>query len=166
MGYFMEIRDQAKDDAEAVYRLVEMAFDGQAEADLVAELEGSGDVEFALVAEAEGQIIGQILFSRLQSPERSLALAPVSVVPDRQNTGVGSLLVRTGIERSRRKGWGAIFLLGEPDYYNRFGFATSTTAKFETPYPKDYFMALELRPGFLAGHNGAVTYPTPFLSLE
>jgi putative acetyltransferase len=58
-----------------------------------------------------------------------------------------------------------MFLLGEPDYYARFGFDVAATGKFETPFPKAYFMALELNPGFLDGQKGTVIYQMPFLAL-
>jgi putative acetyltransferase len=162
----MKIREQIGQDSEAVYRLVEAAFGGKAEADLIVALKDSGDNELSLVMEDEGRIIGHILFSRLQAPEGSLALAPVSVSPDRQNSGVGSALIQAGIERAGQLGWRAVFLLGEPDYYVRFGFDVAAAEKFETPYPKAYFMALALDAGYLDGQTGAVIYPSPFLALE
>ena len=123
-------------------------------------------MEFSLVMEDKGRIIGHILFSRLQAPEGALALAPVSVIPGRQNSGFGSALIRAGIERARDQGWKAVFLLGEPEYYRRFGFEVTAAAKFDTPYPKAYFMALELETGYLDRQTGAVTYPPPFLALD
>lgn len=165
MGETMEIRDEAAADSGAVYRLAAAAFGGESEADLIVALNDSADREISLVMDDGDRIIGHILFSRLQAPDGSLALAPVSVAPDRQNGGVGSGLIRAGIARARRGGWGAVFLLGEPAYYTRFGFDVAAAAKFDTPYPKDYFMALELEPGFLAARTGAVIYPPPFQAL-
>jgi len=162
----MKVRAQSRKESGAVYTLVEAAFGGRDEADLAAALFDGGDAELALVMEAEGRIVGHILFSRLQAPEGSLALAPVSVAPDLQNRGVGTALIRDGIGRAREKGWGAIFVLGEPAYYGRFGFRNDTAANFETPYPKDYFMGLELVPGFLADRAAPVVYAAPFRDLD
>jgi len=86
----MEIRDLVGKELGAVYRLVESAFGEPSEADLIVALEKSGDIEISLVMEDKGRLIGHILFSRLQALEGSLALAPVSVSSDRQNSGVGS----------------------------------------------------------------------------
>jgi putative acetyltransferase len=94
----MEIRDLVGKELGAVYRLVESAFGEPSEADLIVALEKSGDIEISLVMEDKGRLIGHILFSRLQALEGSLALAPVSVSPDRQNSGVGSAFIHAGIE--------------------------------------------------------------------
>lgn len=161
----VEIREQTSKDSGAVHALVEAAFGGTEEADLVDALIASGDAELALVMEAEARIVGHILFSRLRAPEGSLALAPVSVAPDRQNGGIGSALIRDGIRRAQENRWGAVFVLGEAAYYGRFGFRTDAAAKFETAYPRDYFMALDLVPGFLADRAGPVVYPAPFQDL-
>jgi len=56
-------------------------------------------------------------------------------------------------------------VLGDPAYYERFGFTTWMAAKFETHYPKQYFMALELKPEALENRSGKVIYAEPFLEL-
>ena len=96
----MEIRDLLCKESDSVYRLVETTFGGPSEADLIVVLEKSGDIEISLVMEDKGLLIGHILFSRLQSLQGSLALASVSVSPDRQNSGVGLALIHAGIERA------------------------------------------------------------------
>ncbi len=94
-----------------------------------------------------------------------MRLAPVSVTPERQKQGTGSKLIRESLEHARSDGWKAVFLVGEPEYYDRFGFRVSAAAKFETEYPKAYFMALELSPGALEHKDGAVIYASPFSAL-
>ena len=162
----MIIRDETIEDRPAVRQVTAAAFEGPAEADLVAALSDSGDVAFSLVAEEAGTIIGHILFSRLRAPDRCLALAPVSVAPDRQRQGIGSRLVREGLARAGRDGWLAVFLVGDPAFYGRFGFRAAAAAKFETPYPKRYFLAIELAPGALDERSGAVIYPPAFETLS
>ncbi len=76
------------------------------------------------------------------------------------------MLIREGLARAKRDGWQAVFVLGEPEYYERFGFTAATADKFETEYPKPYFMALELTPHSLSGRTEAVIYATPFLALD
>ena len=161
----MKIRDETRDDASDVRNVVSVAFDQTAEADLIDALRESGDAVISLVAEEDGEIVGHILFSRLQAPARCIALAPISVTPSRQNQGIGSTLIRAGIARAKLGGWLAIFLLGEPEYYQRFGFDVAKADKFETEYPKSYFMVLELAPDSLDEISGAVIYATPFLAL-
>jgi len=161
----MNIRDETRDDLVAVRQVLEAAFGQPAEADLVEALRQSGDAVISLVAEADGQVVGQVLFSTLQAPGRCIALAPVSVLPGRQNQGIGSALVRHGLTRARSDGWQAVFLLGDPQFYGRFGFGAAIADKFETPYPKAYVQALELTPGALQRRSGALVYAPAFLAL-
>ena len=135
-------------------------------AGLVDALREAGDAVMSLVAEDGGEIVGHILFSRLQAPEQCLGLAPVSVTPSRQNQGIGSKLVREGLARAKQDGWQGVFVVGEPDYYGRFGFHTAAADKFETAYPKPYVMALELTPNALRDRRGALVYAPAFLALE
>ncbi len=162
----MKIRLELPEDASAVRRVVIAAFDQAAEGDLVGSLRDAGDAEISLVAEDDGDIIGHVMFSKLQAPDGCLAMAPVSVTPDRQGQGIGSSLIRDGLARARDGGWQAVFVLGDPPYYNRFGFDVALADKFETPYPKAYHMALELIAGALGEREGAVIYAPPFLELD
>jgi len=162
----MILRDETPEDAAAVRQVVADAFSQAAEADLVEALRASGDAVISLVAEGDGEIVGHILFSRLQAPERCLGLAPLAVAPGRQNQGIGSALVREGLARAKRDGWQAVFVVGEPDYYGRFGFSAAAAAKFETAYPKPYVLALELVPNALTTRTGALLYALAFQALE
>mgnify|MGYP001248641355 CR=1 FL=1 len=161
----MIVRAEAPDDAAEIRRVTEAAFGGAREADLVEALRAGGHMALSLLALDASEVIGHALFSPLVSPASALALAPVSVAPDRQREGIGSRLIRFGLEMMREDGWEAVFVLGDPAYYGRFGFRREMAAPFETAYPREYFMALELRPGVLAGMGGAVVYPAPFLAL-
>ncbi len=162
----MIIRDDTRNDVPAVRRVVVAAFDQEEEANLVDALRDCGDAVISLVAEDDGEIVGHILFSRLQAPDRCIGLAPVSVTPSRQNQGIGSKLIREGLARAQRDGWQAVFVLGEPEYYARFGFEVSAANRFETQYPKPYFMALELTANSLSERTGAVIYAPPFLAFD
>ena len=146
--------------------MIVAAFDQAVEADLVDALRDSGDAVLSLVADDNGEIVGHVLLSKLQAPEQCVALGPVSVTPSRQNQGIGSKLIFEGLARAKRDGWRAMFVLGEPEYYKRFGFSAATAEKFETPYPKPYFMALQLTPHSLGERSGAVIYAPPFLALD
>ncbi len=162
----MKFRDEIANDREAIYGVIAEAFGQTDEAALVNALRTSGDSKFALVAEDNGAIVGHVLFSQLQAPTACLALAPVSVLPARQSQGVGSMLITEGLARATAAGWQAIFLLGDPGYYQRFGFRVAAADKFVTSYPKSHFMALELVPGALDRLSGEVVYPPPFLALD
>ena len=158
----MHIRPETDADRDAIYETVRSAFNQVMEADLVDELRMSGDSELSLVAEENGRIVGHILFSKMQSPEGALGLAPVSVLPDQQGKGIGGALIREGLARVKEAGWKAVFLLGEPDYYSRFGFTVEAALPFDTIYPVQYFMAQELESGGLPASGGSAVYAQPF----
>lgn len=162
----MIIRPETHDDETAIRTVVVEAFGQSAEADLVEALRKSGDVIISFVVERNGAIIGHVLFSRLHAPRECLALAPVAVSPKLQNQGIGAALIRDGLAQAARDSWKAVFVLGEPEYYTRFGFSVATTEAFETEYPRPYFMALELAPNALVNESGPVIYAPPFLALE
>ncbi len=159
------VRDASPADYQAIDTINEAAFTGRSEADLVTALRRSGDVACELVAERNGDAVGHILLSRLAVPENCLALAPVSVAPSLQRKGIGSLLIRQAITRATSENRTAIFVLGEPAYYRRFGFCVKKAERFETDYPKAFFMVLELRPGALERLAGKIVYAAPFGNL-
>jgi putative acetyltransferase len=163
----MTIRDENPADRPHVDFLLDRAFGGNYESRLVMRLRAAALVAIALVAEEEERIVGHIVLSRLRAQVdgrclRALALAPMAVRPDRQRRGVGTRLIAAALERARASGAEAIFVLGHPDYYSRFGFSADLAAKIAAPFAGANFMALELLPGSLSGVAGAVTYPPPF----
>jgi putative acetyltransferase len=160
----MIVRDYEEADAPAVRALLEAAFPTSVEADLVERLRADGDAAIELVAADGEAIIGHILFSPVEAPFRALALAPVAVPPDRQGQGVGTALIEAGHDRARGAGYDGIFVLGEPDYYRRFGYGTALAEGFRSPYSGLYFMALALR-GHLPASGGEVRHSKAFAEL-
>ena len=137
------IRDETARDRNAVRALHRVAFaDEPAVVHIVDDLNRSGDAVISLVAEHDKNIIGHVLFSRVQAPMRALTLSPLGVHPDFQKAGIGSALVRKGLERARENAWQAIFVLGSPAYYGRFGFESARAAGYTSPYYGWPFMAL------------------------
>jgi len=160
------IRERTAADDEAIRRLNDTAFGGTYESRLVEELRAAGLGAVELVAD-EQAVIGHILFSVLDvtvdgAAARALALAPMSVKRDRQRAGIGSALVRAGLEQARAQGWQAVVVLGHRDYYPRFGFSAALAQPLEAPFSGPSFMALELEPGVLQGGAGRVVYPPAF----
>lgn len=167
----MEIRPERERDQEAVLELNRLAFDGEAEADLIQNLREDGHVRLSLVAEEEDEIVGHILFSQitiltLDDNLPALALAPMSVTPERQREGIGSQLVEEGLRMSRDHGHRAVLVLGHREYYPRFGFSPDLVSALACPYAGPHFMGLELASGALEGVEGEVLYSRPFLELE
>ena len=161
----MIIRDARPDDAPAIRNLVATAFGRVAEAVLVDSLVRDRDAEIALVVESRGLLVGHVLLSRMTAPFRALALAPVSVAPQHQSHGVGSAMVREAIDAARAAGWEAIFVLGAPAYYTRFGFDPAPAAGFASPYAGPAFMALGLQ-GPLPVLTGELRHARAFADLE
>jgi putative acetyltransferase len=160
----INVRDESPSDWKAVHQAVSSAFGQLAEAKLVAELRAAGDSVVSLVAEEDGWIVGHVLLSRMDAPFRALALAPVSVIPTRQRSGVGSALIKEAANRARREGWAAIFVLGDPNYYKRFGFDRQAAAGFTSPYAGHHFMVLKLSPS-LPVTTGELRHAPAFAAL-
>jgi putative acetyltransferase len=165
IGVMMDVRDESPSDWNAVYRAVSSAFGQSAEAELIKELREAGDSVFSLVAEEDGQIVGHVLLSRMAAPFPALALAPVSVIPTRQRSGIGSALVERAVNRARSEGWAAIFVLGDPNFYERFGFDREAAAGFTSPYVGSHFMVLKLSPS-LPATTGELRHAPAFATLD
>ena len=84
----------------------------------------------SLVADDNGTIVGHILFSPVTLTGHGdltiMGLAPMAVLPTNQRRGIGSSLVRAGLDRCRQSGCDAIVVLGHPQYYPRFGFVPAS----------------------------------------
>jgi putative acetyltransferase len=121
------IRAEEPRDAEAVFRVNELAFGRPDEAKIVDALRAAGKVTLSLVADDGGEVVGHVLFSPMTvapAPPsfRALALGPLAVLPARHGQGIGSQLVRTGVAQCLRDGADVVFLVGSLVYYKRFGF--------------------------------------------
>jgi putative acetyltransferase len=155
-------------DLDAIRHVNCLAFGQDDEALLVDALREGGFVRQSLVAEQGGQVIGHILFSDLPiiteaGTISALALAPMAVLPEFQNQGIGSALVRSGLEECRRQRHKIVVVVGHPEFYPRFGFSSKLASALASPFGGgDSWMAVELVPGALNGVAGRVQYPPPF----
>ena len=165
----MIIRAERPKDIQEIRHINVEAFDTEAEANLVEALRNSGIPLISLVAEESDGLIGHILFSpvTLEDDNSSISiagLAPMAVLPDWQNKGVGSKLVEEGLILCKYSGYAAVVVLGYPEYYPRFGFVPSVKYGIKTEYdvPADVFMIKELQDGALDGYSGIVRYHHAF----
>jgi putative acetyltransferase len=161
------IRDEQPTDCDGIRRLHRLAFCREGEVRLVDRLREEGHTRVSLVAVKGWQIAGHVLFSRLLIETASgtalaLALAPLAVVPEYQRQGIGSQLVRCGLEVCHLQGHRIVIVLGDPAYYRRFGFRSELAKPLASVFAGEAFMALELVPGALDGVVGSVAYPAPF----
>jgi putative acetyltransferase len=166
----IQIREERTEDYIAIDAVLERAFAGRVESDLVVALRAGGYAPLALVAIAGDTIVGHIMFCRLQvvcseGTTDALGLAPLAVHPDIQRRGIGTALVQAGLERARAAGESLVFVLGDPAYYGRFGFSAVAAEHFECVYACQAFQVLSLAEASAESAfqmRGTVVYPPPF----
>jgi predicted N-acetyltransferase YhbS len=170
----LKIRQEQVADYEFTENVVKLAFanaehSDKKEHELVSRIRKSSSFipELSLVAtnKDNGSILGHILLSRIKiSIAESLALAPVSVLPEYQNKGVGGLLITAALNAAKELGYNSVVVLGHPEYYPKFGFKKASRWGIKAPFevPDEAFMAIELRDRALSGISGVVEYPSVF----
>lgn len=173
----IRIRQEQEKDAPAVYEVIRNAFAKVEESDhqehhLVERLHRfpSFVPSLSLVAETDDrQTVGYILLTEVEivsggNAVTSLGVAPLAVLPEFQQQGVGGLLLQAAHQRAAALGYGSAVLLGHPAYYPRFGYRKAIDFGIEFPFdvPCECCMVIELRPDALAGVRGAVRYPDAF----
>lgn len=168
------IRPERAEDVDAIRRVNELAFERAAEAQLVDALRVGAQPFVSLVADDHGTIVGHICFTPVQldgedgSKREILGLAPMAVTPARQNLGIGSMLVRAGLEECRRRGVSAAVVVGHTEYYPRFGFVPAQPLGLISEYEGvgDAFMIVELVQGAAAELRGIARYHAAFRDVE
>jgi len=164
------IRDERSPDAPALRAVLEAAFSQAVEADLVDKLRVACGDRISLVACDDDRIVGHILFTPaiIERPEGAVVgygLAPMAVLPEFQRKGIGSALVRAGIERLRRSRCPFVIVIGHPTYYPRFGFVPASTCGIRCEWdgvPDEAFMILVLEPSLASQLAGLARYRPEF----
>ena len=174
------IRSEQAADHAAIAEVNREAFGQEGEPRLVAALRDAEgfDPQLSLVALRDGVVVGHILFSPIDivrdggdlpaiALAPAVALAPMAVRPAYQRQGIGSALVRAGLEACRRAGHRIVVVLGHAEYYPRFGFTPAGQRGVRAPFevPDEAFMVLSLVDGGLDDVAGVVQYPAPFSDL-
>lgn len=163
-----QTRPEKHGDAGAVYALNQAAFERAAEAELVNRLREDASPVISLVAEDSEEVVGHILFSPVDLSDQPdlvlMGLGPMAVKPERQGRGIGSELVLQGLGSCERLGCQAVFVLGHPAFYRRFGFMPASKFGITSEYEDagDAFMAREIERGSLEGRSGTVRYHSAF----
>jgi len=164
----MIVRREKPEEFPQIYDLVKVAFQtakvsNGKEQDFVNQLRSSNNYisELALVAEENGGLIGHIMLTKTYIVNNSnkfetLLLAPISVVLEHRNKGVGSNLIRESFKLAKEMGYTSVLLVGDPAYYHRFGFkaAVNFGIKHVQNIPDENVMACELVPDALHGISG------------
>jgi putative acetyltransferase len=163
------IRPERPGDVSRIRHANERAFGRPAEADLVERLrQGCADA-LSLVAEDDA-VVGHILFTPVVVEGTGqqvvgMGLAPLAVLPDRQRQGIGSQLVRRGLDILRERGCPFVVVVGHPEYYPRFGFEPASKYGLVSEWegiPDAAFMALILDPYAVEGASGVAKYRGEF----
>ena len=168
----MFIRTETEADYTNIYNLVKIAFQtakvsNGKEQDYVNQLRASGNYipELALIAEKNGEILGHIMLTKTHITNgdkkyEALLLAPLSVVLAHRNKGVGSKLICDSFELAKKMGYLSVIVVGDPAYYQRFGFKPSAEFGIRNidNIPDMYVMACELAANALKNTGGDISF--------
>lgn len=165
----VRIEPESREDSDGVRAVLLAAFPAAAEAYLVKMLHEDGDCEISLIARDDARVIGHVLLSRMKvegdgRSYRALGLGPVAVHPVLQRRGIGRALIDEAMKLAEKRGEEIVFLVGEPEYYRRFGFSAEAAAPFASPYAGPYFMAKSL--GAPLPVSGTAAYAPAFSKLS
>ncbi len=160
------VRPERTEDGPAVCRVNESAFGRAAEAALVDAVRAACPEAVSLVALEKGRVVGHLLFSPVTlsgaaRTVRGMGLAPMAVRPERQRRGIGSRLVRAGLDLLRERGCPFVIVLGHPAYYPRFGFVPASRHGIRCTWehvPDEAFMVRILDGERMAGVSGTARY--------
>ncbi len=157
------------DELQAICAVVEAAFGRRDEAELVRRLVNDGAAVVSLVArDADGRIEGHVLYSALLAMSETgehvaaVALAPVSVLPGRQGSGLGAALIAAGDAACADLGMTLSVVLGDPAYYTRFGYQMEAARNLVCTYTGPHLMAKPLGDVGLPHGEVALVYPAAF----
>jgi predicted N-acetyltransferase YhbS len=165
------IRSEIEKDYQKITKINDLAFEGTSEGILIKKLRNtpSFNPEFSFVAEINNELVGHIIFYPIKiiSDKKSfvsISLGPMAVIPNFQRKGIGTALVKKGLEKEKKLGFESVIVLGHAEYYPRFGFKPASKWNIKSPYdvPDNVFLALELVPGALKNVSGIVKYPKEF----
>ena len=142
----MIIREESKADIDQIAEILKKAFNSIDEAKIVDSLRINKKLIISLVCELNGVIVGHIAYSPIFIDQEivGIGLAPVAVLPDNQKQGIGSELIRQGNSIALSKGYEKIFVLGDPDYYFRFGFKLAKEYNYYSKFDPEgnHFMVM------------------------
>ena len=162
------IRPEQPADAAAIHAVHAASFPTAAEARLVDLLRAAGRLAVSVVAESGGVVVGHVAFSPVTVASGSIGagLGPVAVGEADRRRGLGERLIREGLAACRAAGFAWAVVLGEPEYYRRFGFRPAADFGLSDEFDGGAaFQVLELVPGGLPVGAGLVRYAEEFASL-
>ena len=132
----LSVRRSTPADLGAIEAIYPLAFPDEDLLPVVRSLLAEPEVAMSMVGEIEGSVVSHIIFTDCGVNEATTGaslLAPLAVTPSHHGQGIGSALIRAGIEVLRERGLGIVLVLGDPAFYSRVGFKTES--RIEPPYP-------------------------------
>jgi putative acetyltransferase len=162
----IQSRNENPGDIERIHRVTELAFQDAAHTDhtgqfIVEALRRSEALAVSLVSDLNGEIIGHVAVSQVSISDGSadwFGLGSIAILPEYQAQGIGSALVKSALADLKSKGAAGCVVLGDPDYYGRFGFKVVEGPVFPG-VPAEYFQA----PSFVGGFpQGEIAYHEAF----
>ena len=166
----MIIRQEKPRDINDIHALNELTFGQPQEANIIDKLRINCDNLLSLVAIENEKVVGHILFSPVKIEGqhgiiRGMGLAPMAVLPEMQHKGIGTQLVKSGIENLRKMQCPFVIVLGHPEYYPRFGFERASLYEIKCQWegiPDDAFMILWLDKSTMNPVSGLAKYRDEF----
>lgn len=159
------LRPETSGDVEAIHAVHRAAFPSVDEARLVDALRSAGRLTISVVAVLDGRVIGHVAFSPVTTGDGrfGLGLGPIAVRPEHQRRGIGSQLIRNGLDAARERNCAFVVVLGDPVYYNRFGFQPAPQYGLTDEYGGgDAFRVIAIHPEGIPHGAGLVRYAPEF----
>lgn len=165
----IQIRSETEGDYDSIYLIHQQAFGQNNESELISILRKTAifDPRLSLIAFKDHEAVGHILFYPLNIEIdtvsiKTLGLVPLAVKSQFQNQGIGSRLIEDGLKRAKELDYESAFVVGDPNYYQRFGFSKVKDITNNIGVSQDHFMAIELVPESLKNIQGNLIYPSEF----
>jgi len=166
----MEIRKESKADLAAITSVNNQAFESPVEGRIVERIRSACEEIISLVAVEEGVVVGHIFFSPATisvngEDIQGMGLAPMAVLPEYQNHGIGSRLVIEGLKAVKERNYPFVIVLGHKDFYPRFGFEPASGHGLKPQWqgiPDEAFMVMVLDKPLMEHVSGVVYYRSEF----
>jgi len=166
----IKIRNELPGDERAIEAVTVAAFKDAPHSDhtehfIIKALRKANELSVSIVAEADGVVLGHVAVSPVAITDGSrgwFGLGPISVSPEHQHKGIGSQLMEQALTALKLQGASGCVLLGDPNYYRRFGFRNEQGLVFPG-VPQEYFQALSFGSQI---PQGDVSYHEAFYALS
>ncbi len=166
----IRVREETPADYDQIRQVNDLAFECPDEGKIVDQIRASQEEIISLVALVDEKVVGHILFSpavinRNQKPITGMGLAPMAVLPEYQNKGIGTTLVKEGLQKLRESNCPFVIVVGHAEYYPRFGFERASKHGLQCQYdgtPDEAFMVIIMDQAVMKHAKGVAEYMKEF----